>query len=370
MNDKSTSIVNLGNLDYLANVFEKVEKENALSIVYLGGSITQGCHADSEEKRYVNLSAQWWNDTFPTADISFFNAGIGATTSQYGVARAENHVLDKNPDLVFVEFSVNDDDNMKFMETYESLVRKLLSADSVKAVILINNLFYDTGANAQGIHNAVGLHYQLPIVSVRDFIYPEIQLGNIDVNGLTGDMLHPNTTGHRMISELVRNLLDEEYKYYKKLGKTGGKPKLPEKLTPCRYEDSYIINNQSGEVELNGFRPDTHASDYFSDPFKNGWLASHKGNSVTIPVDGNIISVQWRRTINKPAPVATAVIDGDDSSKIILDANFDEDWGDLCCLTTLTEKAGKGRHTVKITVETEGKQDSDFMLISVIGADK
>ena len=54
--------------------------------------------------------------------------------------------------------------------------RRLLKAESVKAVVLINNLFYDTGTNAQGIHNAVGLHYDLPIVSVRNYIFPEIQL--------------------------------------------------------------------------------------------------------------------------------------------------------------------------------------------------
>lgn len=53
----------------------------------------------------------------------------------------QEHVLDKQPDLVFVEFSVNDSSSPLFMETYESLVRRLLKAESVKAVVLINNLF-------------------------------------------------------------------------------------------------------------------------------------------------------------------------------------------------------------------------------------
>ena len=166
MTDKNVSIMNIGSMGYLPQVFKKIENEKKLNIVYLGGSITMGCNATKTELRYVDRSAKWWQTNFPDAEISYFNAGIGATTSQFGVARMQEHVLDKQPDLVFVEFSVNDSSSPLFMETYESLVRRLLKAESVKAVVLINNLFYNTGTNAQGIHNAIGLHYDLPIVCV------------------------------------------------------------------------------------------------------------------------------------------------------------------------------------------------------------
>ena len=155
MTDKNVSIMNIGSMGYLPQVFKKIENEKKLNIVYLGGSITMGCNATKTELRYVGRSAKWWQTNFPDAEISYFNAGIGATTSQFGVARVQEHVLDKQPDLVFVEFSVNDSSSPLFMETYESLVRRLLKAESVKAVVLINNLFYDTGTNAQGIHNAI-----------------------------------------------------------------------------------------------------------------------------------------------------------------------------------------------------------------------
>ena len=79
--------------------------------------------------------------------------------------------------------------------------------------------------------------------------------------------------------------------------------------------------------------------------------------------------LQYRKTINKPAPVAYAVIDGDRQNKVLLDANFDEDWGDLCCLEEIYS-GNKGEHTVEIVIDTEGKENSDFMLISVITANK
>ena len=78
--------------------------------------------------------------------------------------------------------------------------------------------------------------------------------------------------------------------------------------------------------------------------------------------------LQWKRTIKHPAPIAAAIIDGNE--KYVLDANFEETWGDLCALTTLTENAGAGKHTVEIVVEEEGCEDNEFMLISVITADR
>ncbi len=330
MYDYNTSIVSLGDANYLSAVFDKAEKEKELSIVYLGGSITQGCHAQTEDKRYVNLSAKWWEKSFPETKLSFFNAGIGATTSQFGAARADEHVLDKKPDLVFVEFSVNDDNTQLFRETYESLIRKLLKAQSVKAVVVINNLFYEDGHNAQEIHNEIAKHYGLPIVSVRDYIYPHIASGEEKREDYTTDMLHPNDKGHAMIA--------------------------------VRYQ------NKSLNIKSEGFTADTHEASQWCDPFKDGWTGWKKGAKISFLVKGSIIMIQWRRTINKPAPKAYAVIDGRYNERVILDANFDEDWGDLCALTTISSNAGSGLHTLDIVIDEEGREESPFMVISVISA--
>lgn len=363
-------IVNKGNLSYLGGAFQKAEREGKLSIVYLGGSITQGCNAKTDDKRYVNQSFEWWKEKFPAADIEMFNAGIGATTSQYGSARAQEHVLSRKPDVVFVEFSVNDDDTDFFKETYESLVRRLLSADSVKAVVIINNMFYDSGKNAQRVHNEIGLHYDLPIVSVRNYAWPRVESGEIDPKVYTDDNLHPTDIGHTMIADLIKSLLNANYDDYKNGAGFGEKPSLPEKLTPCRYEDAQIFRNTNCTPVLDGFTADTAAYDMFSFPFKDGWTASQKGASITFEAEGSILILQWRRTIDQPAPIAYAIIDGDESGKIKLDANFEETWGDLCCLTTLTETAKKGvKHSVKIVIDQEGSA-KDFMVMALITADR
>ncbi len=80
--------------------------------------------------------------------------------------------------------------------------------------------------------------------------------------------------------------------------------------------------------------------------------------------------LQWRRTVNKPAPRAYVYIDGKKNERVILDANFEEDWGDLCALTTITDCAGSGLHTLDVVIEKEGRIDSPFMIVSVISADR
>lgn len=76
MTDKNVSIMNIGSMGYLPQVFKKIENEKKLNIVYLGGSITMGCNATKTELRYVDRSAKWWRTNFPEAEISYFNAGI------------------------------------------------------------------------------------------------------------------------------------------------------------------------------------------------------------------------------------------------------------------------------------------------------
>lgn len=96
----------------------------------------------------------WWKETFPQAEFVYCNAGIGGTTSEFGAARVGTDLLAERPDFVIVEFSVNDESTEHFKETYEGLVRKILGAAWNPAVLLVHNVFYHNGANAQVMHAA------------------------------------------------------------------------------------------------------------------------------------------------------------------------------------------------------------------------
>ena len=99
-----------------------------------GGSITQDSLATKHEYCYAYRVFQWWEKTFPKAKLHYVNGGIGGTTSHYGVSRVVTDMLMYQPDFVVVDFSVNDEPEKFFQETYEGLVRRMLTWSSVPAV--------------------------------------------------------------------------------------------------------------------------------------------------------------------------------------------------------------------------------------------
>ena len=154
--------MNTSNFARLKELFRRAAAGQELTIGFLGGSITQGSLSTQPGNAYAFRVYQWFVDTFPQSKFHYVNGGIGGTSSHYGVARAVTDVLMYQPDFVVVDFSVNDLEVPFRQETYEGVVRKLLAWPSHPAVVLLNNIYYDTGETAQDEHNAVGDHYGVP----------------------------------------------------------------------------------------------------------------------------------------------------------------------------------------------------------------
>lgn len=144
------------NLSRLKNCMARAQRGEELTIGFLGGSITQGSLATEHENTYAYRVFTWWKETFPNGKFHYVNGGIGGTTSHYGVSRAVTDVLMYQPDFVVVDFSVNDEPDEFFQETYEGVIRKLLQWKSEPAVVILNNVFYDTGKNGSGFSQCSG----------------------------------------------------------------------------------------------------------------------------------------------------------------------------------------------------------------------
>ena len=81
----------------------------------------------------------------------------------------------------------------------------------------------------------------------------------------------------------------------------------------------------------------------------------------------SVKAVQYRKTIQLPAARAELVLDGDKEKAILLDGNFDEDWGDCLYLEKVLHRGEKKIHTVDITILPEDVTDTTpFYLMSLI----
>lgn len=361
----------------LKNLMKRAANGESLVIGFLGGSITQGSLSSTPETCYAYLVYEWWKKSFPNAEFSFVNGGIGGTTSHYGGARAWKDVLCYRPDIVTVDFSVNDDANEFFEETYEGTLRRLLMAPSAPAVIVLNNVFYDTGKNAQEYHNRIADHYGIPHVSIKDTIFPDVESGKIVRADITPDNLHPNDKGHRLVADEICKLLDSIKAEVEKetiageniedkSTKTEASVLLPAPLTENAYEHSRLIQIQDNEAILDGFLVDPIEKKGMLDIFKNGWTAAHTNDKISFEIECSCLAVQYRKSVQQPVPKAKAVIDGDEAHAVILDGNFTEDWGDCLYLEPLLHHAEKKVHRIEITVTDAKDIVRPFYLVSLI----
>lgn len=361
----------------LKNLMKRAANGESLVIGFLGGSITQGSLSSTPKTCYAYLVYEWWKKSFPNAAFSFVNGGIGGTTSHYGGARAWKDVLRYRPDIVTVDFSVNDDANEFFEETYEGTLRRLLAAPSSPAVVVLNNVFYDTGKNAQDYHNRIADHYGIPHVSIKDTVYPDVESGKIVRADITPDNLHPNDKGHRLVADEICKLLDSIKAEVEeetiageniegKSTKTEASVLLPAPLTENAYEHSRLIQIQDNEAILDGFLVDPIEKKGMLDIFKNGWTAAHTNDKISFEIECSCLAVQYRKSVQQPVPKAKAVIDGDEAHAVILDGNFTEDWGDCLYLEPLLHHAEKKVHRIEITITDAKDIVRPFYLVSLI----
>lgn len=201
------SLLSTGNNVRVKAAIEKVANGEEVTIAYIGGSITEGYTLTAEDS-YVVGSYDRFKSRFATGDgsnIHYVNAGMGGTPSTLGMIRYNRDVLEAAlapPDIVFVEFAVNDGDDPTEGAAFESLVRNILLAENKPAVILLFSVFRSEW-NLEDRLVPVGQHYQLPMISIKSAVIPEVKAGNITKAEFFRDDYHPTPYGFQIMSETI-----------------------------------------------------------------------------------------------------------------------------------------------------------------------
>ena len=120
----------------LPNFLLKAQTTGAeLKIGYLGGSIT------AQNGWRVQTLAHF-KKAYPQSTFAEINAAIGGTGSDLGVFRVQQDVLSKAPDLLFVEFAVNDGgaDPQRIIRCMEGIVRQTWRANPKTDICFVYTL--------------------------------------------------------------------------------------------------------------------------------------------------------------------------------------------------------------------------------------
>ena len=92
----------------LAKTRARLDAGLPLKVVAYGDSITAGGDASSVALQFHQRYAQRLRERFPKADISVENGATGGDSTYQGLARLEEKVLSRKPDLVLIGFGMND----------------------------------------------------------------------------------------------------------------------------------------------------------------------------------------------------------------------------------------------------------------------
>lgn len=206
----------LGNNKRLKNVIDRANNGEKITVATIGGSITEGAGATKYQECYAYQTYEKFKTEFcpdNQDNVLFVNAGVGGTPSVFGDMRYQRDVVenvakedsDGLPDVVIIEFAVNDYQEPTNHKCYESLVKEVLSAPNEPAVILLFAVF-PSGFTLQNDLAPIGFRYDLMMVSISDAAMPAI--GDGDKKRWTEkdffyDIYHPTTLGHTVMSDTI-----------------------------------------------------------------------------------------------------------------------------------------------------------------------
>ncbi len=210
-------LLSTGNSYRLREKLEKAQKGEEVTVCYLGGSVTEGEGSTERtpqgyKKGYAYMSYEYIRDNYGIGDnVKYVNAAISGTGSDLGLVRVEEDVLSYSPDIIFIEFAVNNDNSIYNKMTYEGLIRKCLNAKNKPAVLLLFSAATYAGQN-QNYMKPMGTYYDLPMVSMKNALEVPQNLKAIEWKDFSNDSVHPKTDGHKLYAKLIAYMIKEAVK--------------------------------------------------------------------------------------------------------------------------------------------------------------
>ncbi len=183
----------------LPNLRTKLAAHAPATVAFLGGSITK----NAGEGGFISEVAAWIETQAAGVHVETINAGIGNTGSDLGAQRIDADVLSHRPDVLFVEFAVNDSDR-ECTADMERIVRKTRAANPQTDIVFLYAVMdwtlprMEAGKFPPSVirHEKVAAHYGIPTVALGCEAARKIRLGEWTWKNFSNDACHPTADGY------------------------------------------------------------------------------------------------------------------------------------------------------------------------------
>jgi len=343
------SLLSLGDTAPIRRVIEKARAGQEITFVFIGGSITEGALAEPRQSAcFAAECARRFAQAYmpDPAKMRCVNAGISGTPTRLGVLRCEKDALRYSPDLAVIESAVNDGSDPASLICYESLTRRFLNAGT--AVMLLFT-FMRAGYSAQDAQAPIGLHYGLPMVSVRDAVQPEIKAGRMTYDDYSSDYAHPTTQAHGFIADMLMNAI--------KAAETTIVPAKARPEKPCYGADWEDLRNIRPKETEPGDFPFGSASCY---SYSTGWVHDSGEAPLRVTVRGARMLIAVKQEKDEACGSAILNVDGED--RLTLRCYDEKAWGNV--ETWAVELGAPGTHTLTLRM-APGDRNKRFTLLDM-----
>ncbi len=216
------------------------------SVAFIGGSIT-------EMDGYRVMVEEGLRRRFPDTDFTFVNAGISSTCSTTGAHRLARDVLSTQPDLLFVEFAVNDDQDASHAERecrrgMEGILRQARVTNPAMDIVVTHfvnppmlELLMDKKTPvSSGAHEAVAAHYGVSTIDLARQVAERIEANELTWAIYGGT--HPKPAGNRIAADMIEQLLDDAWADKEGREQGDARPhKLASVLDPASYSQGCLL---------------------------------------------------------------------------------------------------------------------------------
>jgi len=296
--------------DGLPNVLRKLEAGADVRIGYIGGSITA-------QQGYRPKTRAWFQERFPKATVTEINAAIGGTGSDLGCFRLAHDVLRHKPDLVFVEFAVNDGGQApeRIYRSMEGIVRQVWRHDPTTDICfvytitkaLVGPMLEGKFPRAASADERIADHYGIPSIHMAMDVARLAKAGRLvwaapkpktdaerqalgDKVLFAGDGVHPYPdTGHDLyLQAVVRSM-----KRIQGVGRPGPH-RLPEPFRADNWERARMVPlsavNPTGDWQR--LDPDTdRMAKRWITRLPEVWKAEKAGSAITFRFKGTAAAI-------------------------------------------------------------------------------
>ncbi len=219
-----------GSTKTLNNTYYKLKTQDTLNVAYFGGSVTDGHGSTTRENSWRRLTSKWLESTYGVT-VNEVNGAIGGTGTKYGVYRAvqDLKLASVKPDLVFVEFSVNDKYDGFNTEAasatagrnMETIINTVYTYAPQADIVMVFTGDYDTMSGnktyyTKAAHKAVADAYKIPTIDVATPLWNRMceekgskPTSSSDEKWLeyVTDIVHPTDKGYAEYAKTVQAFL-------------------------------------------------------------------------------------------------------------------------------------------------------------------